>query len=207
MLRWNKYLLQQPSLCEKCPNTEFFLVRIFPYSDRIRSPVYLSPNPVRIRENMEHFSYIAQSCLANCLFPLPNDILSFLLCWSYNWVKNVRIRSYSGPYFPAFWLNTVFSRIRTEYREIRCISPYSNQMRENTDQSNSEYGQFLLKFKFCLSSSICWKTFVIFAHDKLQLLFLKKKISRDLFFLCINYQTDKKKVPMKLEKKREREKT
>ena len=24
------------SLREKCPNTEFFLVRIFPYSDRIR---------------------------------------------------------------------------------------------------------------------------------------------------------------------------
>ena len=26
---------RQNSLCEKCPNTEFFLVRIFPYSDRI----------------------------------------------------------------------------------------------------------------------------------------------------------------------------
>ena len=34
-------------------------------------------------------------------------------------VKNVRIRSYSGPHFPAFGLNT-----------------------ENTDQNNSEYGHF-----------------------------------------------------------------
>ena len=34
------------------------------------------------------------------------------------------------------------SRIRTEYEEILRISPYSVQMRENTDQKNSEYGQF-----------------------------------------------------------------
>ena len=31
-----------------------------------------------------------------------------------------------------FW--SVFSRIRTEYGEIQSISPYSVQMRENTDQ-------------------------------------------------------------------------
>ena len=37
------------SLREKCPNTEFFLVRIFPYSDWIRK----SPYSVRIRENMD----------------------------------------------------------------------------------------------------------------------------------------------------------
>ena len=33
-------------------------------------------------------------------------------------------------------------RIRTKYGEIRSISPYSVQMRENTDESNSEYGHF-----------------------------------------------------------------
>ena len=38
---------------------------------------------------------------------------------------------------------SVFSRIRTEYGEIRSISPYSVRMRENTDQNNSEYGHFL----------------------------------------------------------------
>ena len=40
-------------------------------------------------------------------------------------VKSVQIRSF-------FW--SVFSRIRTEYGEIRSISPYSVRMRENTDQ-------------------------------------------------------------------------
>ena len=49
---WNRY----PTLREKCPNTEFFLVRIFPYSDWIRrdteylSVFSLSPYSVWIRE-------------------------------------------------------------------------------------------------------------------------------------------------------------
>ena len=34
------------------------------------------------------------------------------------------------------------SRIRPEYGEIRIIFPYSVQMRENTNQKNSEYGHF-----------------------------------------------------------------
>ena len=49
-------------------------------------------------------------------------------CWInrlYHSVKSVQIRSF-------FW--SVFSNIRTEYGEIPCISPYSVQMRENTDQ-------------------------------------------------------------------------
>ena len=36
---------------------------------------------------------------------------------------------------------SVYSRIGTEYG---CISPYSVQMRENKDQKNSKYEQFLL---------------------------------------------------------------
>ena len=35
------------------------------------------------------------------------------------------------------------SCIRTEYREILRISPYSARMRENAYQNNSEYGPFL----------------------------------------------------------------
>ena len=50
-----------------------------------------------------------------------------------HYVKSVPIRSF-------FW--SVFSRIRTEYGEIRSISPYSVQMRENTDQKNSVFGHF-----------------------------------------------------------------
>ena len=50
-------------------------------------------------------------------------------------VQSVRIRSYSGPYFPAFGQNT------ERY-------PYSVRMRENTNQNNSEYGHILRNDKF-----------------------------------------------------------
>ena len=43
-------------------------------------------------------------------------------------------------YSELFW--SPLSRIRTEYGEIRSISPYSGRMQENTDQNNSEYGHF-----------------------------------------------------------------
>ena len=53
-------------------------------------------------------------------------------CWKFrgnnstdHYVKSIQIWSF-------FW--SVFSRIRTEYGEIRIISPYSVWMRENTDQ-------------------------------------------------------------------------
>ena len=39
---------------------------------------------------------------------------------------------YTISFFFFFW--SVFSRIRTEYGEIRSISPYSVPMRQNTDQ-------------------------------------------------------------------------
>ena len=42
------------------------------------------------------------------------------------------------PHLEFFRL--VFSRIRTEYREIHSTSPNLVQMRENTDQKNSSYG-------------------------------------------------------------------
>ena len=45
------------------------------------------------------------------------------------------------PYSELFW--SAFCRIRTEYEEIQSISPYSDRMRENADQNNSEYGYFL----------------------------------------------------------------
>ena len=38
------------------------------------------------------------------------------------------------PYSRLLW--SVFSRIRTEYGEIRSISPYSVRIRENADQTN-----------------------------------------------------------------------
>ena len=49
------------------------------------------------------------------------------------------------PYSELFW--SVFSPIRTEYREIR-IYPYSGRMRENMDQKNSKYGHILRSLKY-----------------------------------------------------------
>ena len=45
------------------------------------------------------------------------------------------------PYSESYW--SIFSRIRTDYGEIFLISPYSDRIRENTYQNNSEYGHFL----------------------------------------------------------------
>ena len=53
------------------------------------------------------------------------------------------------PYSELFW--SVFSRIRTEYGEIRSISPYSVRMQENKGQNNSDYRQFLRSDAFTLA--------------------------------------------------------
>ena len=48
-------------------------------------------------------------------------------------------------YLELIW--SVFSRVWSEYREIRNISPYLVRMREYTDQNNS-------KFRYLLGSDI-----------------------------------------------------
>ena len=60
-------------------------------------------------------------------------------------VKSVRIRSFSGLYFP---------RIRTGYVEIRSIFLYSVRMWENMDQKNSEYKHFSSSVNFF--SKVFW---------------------------------------------------
>ena len=72
------------------------------------------------------------------------------------------------PYSELFW--SEFSRIRTEYEEILCISQYSVQMRENTDQNNSEYGHFLgreiyVYFSDYLEPSLIWSDGNMFADQ------------------------------------------
>ena len=59
--------------------------------------------------------------MLSCEDDVPPEILR-----EYHCAKSVRIRSYSSPYFPAYGLN----------------------MRENIDQSNSEYGH-LLRSVYC----------------------------------------------------------
>ena len=63
---------------------------------------------------------------------MANILRVFHILQTYQRVKSVRIRSYSGPYF----------RIRIEYGEILRISPYSVQMHENTELKNFKYRHF-----------------------------------------------------------------
>ena len=73
----------------------------------------------------------------------------------------------NGPFLELFW--SAFSHIRTEYEEVRSISPYSVRKRENVDQDNSEYGQFSRSVngltlsstlrKRCLYLELYWSAF------------------------------------------------
>ena len=63
------------------------------------------------------------------------------------------------PHSGFFW--SVFSCLRTEYGEMRSISPYSVRIRENTDQKNSEYGHFPRSVSF----SIIFQSSDIMAFD------------------------------------------
>ena len=57
-------------------------------------------------------------------------IISLCLQWSHSLTLREKC-----PYSECFW--PVFSCIRTEYRDIRSIFPYSIWIWENTDQKNS----------------------------------------------------------------------
>ena len=56
------------------------------------------------------------------------------------------------PYLELFC--SVFSRIRTEYGEIRSISQYSVRMRENMDQKIYDYGLFLRSAIECVTTAV-----------------------------------------------------
>ena len=70
--------------------------------------------------------------LDNCFFLLVTVPLSKLY-WLYSLCEKCPIWSF-------FWY--VFSHIWAEYGDLRSKSPYSVQMRENTDQKNSALGHF-----------------------------------------------------------------
>ena len=54
---------------------------------------------------------------------------------------------------------SVFSRIWTEYGEIRNISPFSVRMRENTHQKNSKYGNFSRSVKVLHMFKANWRRY------------------------------------------------
>ena len=73
----------------------------------------------------------------------PNwSLTSFWCFYSYLWTSHCKNRQY----LELIW--SAFSRIQTKYGEILWISSYLFQMRENTNQNNSEYGHFLLSAYF-----------------------------------------------------------
>ena len=58
------------------------------------------------------------------------------------WYSSTHCISRVILYSELFW--ATLPRIRTGWREIRSISPYSVQMQENSEKNNSEYEHFLL---------------------------------------------------------------
>ena len=66
---------------------------------------------------------------------------SILAYHKYNCVKSVRIRSYSGPHFPAFRLNNISLRIQSECGE-------------SADPKNSRYGHFSCGVSHCFERLI-----------------------------------------------------
>ena len=105
-------------------------------------------------------------------------------------VKSVRIRSYSGPHFPVFRLNT--KRYGVSLR-------IQSKCGKNADQNNSEFEHFLHcgnnQKKFCLNIKIgvlSCNASVLFAEAAyrgvLQKKFTEKKICAEVVFLLMKLQ-------------------
>ena len=89
------------------------------------------------------------------------------------------------PYSEFFW--SVFSRIWTEYGEKLRIFSFSNQMWENTDQSNSKYGHILR----CVRHSIlvehlqfCQASLIETFQKQPCRVVLKKRCSKNMQNIC-----------------------
>ena len=121
------------------------LIKILYFRSRLHSSIYVK----LFTKEINLFWYWAGSsiCISD---PFVIEISKYIQCRRIDrvfhssssifaiilWIS-LRIKC---PYSELFW--SVFSRMRTEYREILRIFPYSVRMRENADQNNSEYGHF-----------------------------------------------------------------
>ena len=106
-------------------------------------PLIISPVNVTKSKGHGGFGHIwshllKKSLMENFIFCAVRNNLQFS---DYDQFLLQRTLREMCPYSELFW--SVFSRIRTQSGKIRSISPYSIQMRENTDQNYSEYGHFL----------------------------------------------------------------
>ena len=95
--------------------------------------------------------------------------LTFHLQPLFVFVKKFRLRCLidtawkKRPHSELFW--SAFSRIRTEFGEVRSISPYSAQMLEDVDQIDSEYGHFLRSESSEYASKQLWNSVMVFFDE------------------------------------------
>ena len=122
-------LVKWLSLREKRPNTEFFLVRIFLYSDWIQENTDKKKLRIwTIFTQCIHYpspTYLINMSTFLLWFCLTFLFLVILFCCYFHCVKSVQIHSY-------FW--SVFSCIRTKYEELLRKSSYSVRIQEKTEQ-------------------------------------------------------------------------
>ena len=114
-----------------CQNTGFLWAVFFCKVQDLWSIILSLYEKIKIRENL--FSDIFYVVWVYTSFYLP---INLKLC------TEVAQRQMC-PYSELFW--SAFSRIWTEYGEIRSISPYPVWKRENAVQNTSEHGHFLRK--------------------------------------------------------------
>ena len=88
------------------------------------------------------------------------------------------------PYSELFW--SVLSCIWSEYGEIRGISPYSVQIRENTDQNNSEYEHFSRSEVVCISFFFFfYSLFYVDSHSLQQLYCITQYTNNNILLFLI----------------------
>ena len=101
-------------------------------------------------QNMEKFVVAAQKNFKSWLNAEVPSAKTLLKKKMYLWSQQLKLGSCLEQFYPLhkncpyskfFW--SAFPHIGTKYRDLLCKFPYSIRMPENTDQKNSEYGQFL----------------------------------------------------------------
>ena len=110
---------------------------------------------------------------------------SFFMYWNQEWfyiycVKSDQIRSF-------FW--SVFSSTRTEYGQIRSISPYSVRIRENTDQKKLRIWTLFTQWYFEIEVMLWvpWQKLQVVLFSKSQIARTKSNFNKNIFKInCLN---------------------
>ena len=113
----------------------FLSVSIFPQiiSIILKHFVPKSLNYHQIKRHLIHTITLIEPGQTSKSFIWFLSILAFEH-WVMHCMKSFRIRSFPGPYFPTFGLNTdKYGVSLHEYGQIRSISPYLVRVGDNTD--------------------------------------------------------------------------